>query len=124
MGLKRIRLELARTPEFPDGSAVHGYELVVPLDSHGHLDPAGFADDKAACTVRRFWEGAHDERGTLVHTRRGWAFSYATGPDDDEPIFKLDQHRFTVGDYVTVTEHDGVARPFRVVEVKPAPRRD
>ncbi len=120
MHLKQIRLELARTPEFPNGSAAHGYELVAPLDARGHLDSAGFSDAKAACTVRRFWAGAEDEHGSLVHTRGGWAFSYAPGPDDDEPIFKLDRHHFTVGDYVTVTEHDGVARPFRVVEVKPA----
>ena len=120
MQLKQIRLELARTPEFPNGSAVHGYELVAPLDGKGHLDSAGFSDAKSACTVRRFWDGADDEHGSLIHTRGGWVFSYAAGPDDDEPIFKLDRHQFTVGDYITVTEHDGVARPFRVVEVKPA----
>jgi len=120
MQLKQIRLELARTPEFPNGSAVHGYELVAPLDGKGHLDSAGFSDAKSACTVRRFWDGADDEHGSLIHTRGGWVFSYAPGPDDYEPIFKLDRHQFTVGDYITVTEHDGVARPFRVVEVKPA----
>lgn len=123
MKLRQIRLELARTPEFPNGSSAHGYEVVAPLDVRGHLDTAAYSDAKAACTVRRFWDGANDERGSLVHTRGGWAFSYAPGPDDDEPLFKLDRHNFTVGEYVTVTEHDGVARPFRVVEVKPAIRR-
>ena len=123
MSLKQIRLELARTPEFPNGSSVHGYELVAPLDAKGHLDTAAFATTKAAYTVRRFWNGEDDEHGTLVHTRGGWAFSYAPGEDDDEPIFRLDRHIFTVGDYVTVTEHDGVARPFRVTEVKPAIQR-
>jgi hypothetical protein len=29
---KRIRLELARSKEFPEGSATHGYEFVAPLD--------------------------------------------------------------------------------------------
>jgi hypothetical protein len=37
--LKRIRLELARSKEFPMGSARHGYEFVAPLDSKGHIDP-------------------------------------------------------------------------------------
>ena len=37
--LKRIRLELARSKEFPMGSANHGYEFVAPLDSKGHIDP-------------------------------------------------------------------------------------
>ena len=38
---------------------------------------------------------------------------------DEEPIFKLDKHAFTVGEYISVTEHDGVARPFRIVAVDP-----
>ena len=38
MSLKRIRLELARTPDFPNGSGQHGYEFVAPLDDKGHLD--------------------------------------------------------------------------------------
>lgn len=102
---------------------MHGYELVAPLDSKGRLDSAGWRDAKGACTVRRFWRGEEDEHGVLVHTRGGWAFSYAPGEDDDEPIFRLDRHDFTIGEYVTVTEHDGVARPFRVVQVKPAIKR-
>jgi hypothetical protein len=121
MSLKRIRLELARTPDFPGGSPSHGYEFVAPLDSRGHLDTSAWPQAKAVCTVRRFWNGAPDEQGVLIHRKDGrWAFSYAPGDDDDEPIFKFDKHLFTVGKYVTVTEHDGVARPFRVVEVAPA----
>ena len=41
--LKRIRLELARSKEFPMGSANHGYEFVASLDSKGHIDPQGCA---------------------------------------------------------------------------------
>jgi hypothetical protein len=121
MSLKRIRLELARTPDFPDGSSTCGYEFVAPLDGRGHLDSSAWPQAKAVCTVRRFWNGAADEHGVLIHRKDGlWAFSYAPGDDDDEPIFKFDRHLFTVDEYVTVTEHDGVARPFRVVEVSPA----
>jgi hypothetical protein len=39
--LKRIRLHLARSKEFPAGSADRGYEFVAPLDSNGHIDPQG-----------------------------------------------------------------------------------
>lgn len=121
MSLKRIRLELARTSDFPSGSAAHGYEFIAPLDSKGHLDSAGWPTAKAACTVRRFWDKSPDEHGSLIHRRNGtWAFSYEPGDDDDEPIFRFDRHLFVVGEYVTVTEHDGVARPFRVVDVAPA----
>ena len=124
MPLKLIRLELARTKEFPDGSRNHGYEFTAPLTADGHLDPEGWKEYRQACTVLRFWGDSDDERGQLVHGRGGrWAFSYEPGDEDDEPIFKFDRHVFTEGEYVTVTEHDGVARPFRVVSVKnpPAP---
>ena len=121
MALKRIRLELARTPEFPEGSAAHGYEFVAPLDAKGHLDSREWPEAKGACTVRRFWARDADEHGTLIHRRDGnWAFSYEPGDDDDEPIFRFDRHLFVEGEYVTVTEHDGVARPFRVARVTPA----
>jgi hypothetical protein len=121
MSLKRIRLELARTPDFPVGSSEHGYEFIAPLDGKGHLDSARWPKAKAACTVRRFWNNTPDEHGTLIQRKSGsWAFSYAPGDDDDEQIFRFDRHFFVPGEYVTVTELDGVARPFRVVQVAPA----
>lgn len=119
MSLKRIRLELARTPEFPNGSPDHGYEFTATLDATNFLDASEWASSKAACTVRRFESRRRDEHGTLIHRRDGrWAFSYRPGDEDDEPIFRFDRHLFIVGEYVTVTEHDGIARPFRVVDVR------
>jgi hypothetical protein len=119
MPLKKIRLELARTKEFPDGSAGHGYEFVAPLDAKGQLDAKAWKQFKAACTVHRFW-GDADEHGTLIHRPDGkWVFSYEPGDDaDDEPIFRFDRHAFLKGEYVSVTEHDGVTRPFRVAAVE------
>ncbi len=118
MTLRLIRLELARTKEYPNGSAAHGYEFVAPLDTEGHLDPAGWKQYGQACTVWRFWAGEPDENGTLIHRRGGqWAFSYEVGEDDDEPIFKFDRHNFIEGEYVSVTEHDGVTRPFKIAKI-------
>ena len=122
MSLKQIRLEFARTPDFPGVSARHGYEIASPWDCTGQPDPAAWALATTACTVRRFWDKADDEHGTLIHRRDGkWAFSYKPGDDDDEPIFRFDKYVFVVGEYVSVTEHDRVARPFRVVEIHSAP---
>jgi hypothetical protein len=119
MTLQRIRLELARTKEFPNGSADHGYEVVAPLDAAGILDPKGWRDMHQLCTVRRFWGNAADEQGLLIHRRDGrWVFSYEAGDADDEPVFRLDSHRFCVGEYISVTEHDGVTRPFRIMSVE------
>ena len=118
MSLKRIRLELARTPQFPEGSANHGYEFIAPIDAKGRLDPVGWNASRVACTVRRFWNHTPDEHGVLIHRRDGkWAFSYKPGEDDDEPIFRFDKHSFVLGEYVTVTEHDGTARPFKVASI-------
>lgn len=120
MPLMRIRLELARTPEFPQGSPNHGYEFVAPLDEAGHIDAKEWAKHKADCTVLRFWQGEDDREGLLRHTGKGWRFDYDEEDDeDDEPFFKLEKHRLEPGAYVTVTESDGEQRTFRVVSVVP-----
>lgn len=119
MSLKTVRLELARTREFPEGSNKRGYEFVVPLTEDGHIDVDAWASAKAACTVRRFWEGEDDRVGELHHTRhRTWAFSYEPGEEDDEPFFHLESHAFQMGEYVSITEPDGKTLTFRVVAVR------
>ena len=93
--LKKIRFELARTKEFPEGNARCGYELMAPLDPTGHIDPDGWAKAKDKCTVRRFWERAADEHGKLRKSGQShWYFDYGPGTEDDEPVFKLDRHVF------------------------------
>jgi hypothetical protein len=68
--------------------------------------------------VVRFWGGAEREIGKLRHVGRGWRFDYDPANDtDDEPFFKLDRHMLAPGAYVSITEHDGVQRPFKVVSV-------
>ncbi len=122
LSLMRIRLELARTREFPDGSAVRGYEFVAPLDADGFLDMEEWQRLHQVCTVHRFWPDEDDENGLLIRSRGGqWVFSYEPGEEDDEPIFRLDRHQFVDGEYIAITEHDGVTRPFRIAEIEPAP---
>jgi hypothetical protein len=121
--LKRIRLELGRTPEFPDGSPKYGYEFIAPLTADNHIDADAWKKVKDHCGVLRFWGMDQPERGMLRHIGNGWRFDYDPRDDsDDERFFKLDRHSLAVGDYVSVTEHDGVQRPFRVVSVKPIVR--
>ena len=78
---KRIRLNLARSTAFPQGSTRHGYEFVAPLDADGHIDVAQWQSDQTHCRVRRFWDGEDDEIGFLVHKPGGseharWVFDY------------------------------------------------
>lgn len=116
--LSTIRLELARSKEFPAGRTDTGYEFKAPLSSDGHLDLEGWKILKAACTVRHFEDGASVEEGHLVHRGSGWYFHYDGTDAEDEPIFRFGTHRFVTGEYVSVTEHDGVQRTFRVATVR------
>jgi hypothetical protein len=63
---KRIRLELARSKEFPNGSANHGYEFIAPLDVNGHVDAMLWQQHRENCRVSRFW-GDGEEIGYLLH---------------------------------------------------------
>ena len=118
MTLKLIRLELARTKDHPEGDPGHAYEFRAPLDASGHLDQAAWPTVKELCVVRHFEKGNEQEKGLLVRTAGGkWVFSYAPGEDDDEAIFRFSSHAFKPGEYVSITEHDGQQRAFRVVSV-------
>lgn len=120
MSLNKIRLELGRTDDFPDGNRNHGYEFVAPLKPDGHLDAAAWKETKEDCTVHHFENGGTVETGLLRHAGRGWHFEYARHADgDDEPFFKLDRHIMRPGLYVSIVEHDGVQRPFKIVSVMP-----
>ena len=46
MPLKRVRLELARSHEHPNGSSEHGYDFIAPLDNEGHLDAAEWRKER------------------------------------------------------------------------------
>jgi hypothetical protein len=122
MPLKTIRLELARNADFPEGSPSRGYEFKAPLTADGTLDVDAWRSVKNDCSVRRFWNGQPDETGLLVHTRgKRWMFSYdhpGENEDHEDPIFRFDRHLFVQGEYVSITEHDGELRTFRVASVR------
>ncbi len=117
--LYRIWLQLARTTGFPEGSDKHGYVFAAPLDESAHIDVETWRRLKDKCRVTRFWGEEPVQHGVLRHVGHGWRFDYEkSSTEDDEPFFKLDQHELKVGNYVSVTEHDGIQRPFRVMSVE------
>lgn len=109
-----IRLDLARTREFPQGSREHCYLLRAPLDEQQIVDRDAVRAAPERATVLRSWPDEPDLTGYLVHKGKGWAFSYAPGDDDDEPLFHLEAHPLRVGEYVTVTERDGTPLAFEI----------
>ncbi|MDP1632111.1 MAG: hypothetical protein Q8L66_11905 [Caulobacter sp.] len=122
MTLSRIVMRLARNPgtEFADGDDHRGYTLVAPLLTDGKLDKDRFAANKDQCTVRRFAPDEDAVTGLLNHRRQVWFFDYdASADDDDEPVFRLGEHRFAVGEYVSVADEDGRMLAYKVTEVSP-----
>ncbi len=122
MSLMKIRLELARDQDFPEGSADRGYEFVAPLGADRRIDEPEWKANRDRCRVRRFWSGKPDEVGHLIRKPGGsWAFHYDLlgDPDDDESGYRFGDHTFRRGEYVSIKEHDGVVRTFRVVMVQP-----
>ena len=117
--LFRIWLQLARTDRFPEGSDKHGYVFAAPLDESAHIDAEAWRSLKDKCLVPRFWGDEPVQHGALRHVGHGWRFDYEkSSTADDEPFFKLDQHELRVGNYVSITEHDRIQRPFRVMSVE------
>ena len=93
MSWKSLRLELARTKEFPNGSPAHAYLLQLPLDDSGIIDEGALGLEPERALVRRSWP--------------------------DEPVFHLETHRMVPGEYITLTDPDGEQLPFRVVSIRP-----
>ncbi|HQT53052.1 MAG: hypothetical protein Q8N10_01245 [Phenylobacterium sp.] len=123
MSLSRIVMRLARNPgtEFAGGDDHRGYSLTAPLTSDGHIDEAAYAKAKAQCTVRRFTPDEEATDGRLAKRGARWFFDYeADDTADDEPVHRLGDHRFAVGEYVTVADEDGRPLTYKVVEVQPA----
>lgn len=122
MTLCHIHLELAREKDHPEGSGLHGYDLVAPLTDDGHLDAVEWRAERKRCVIRRFWHGEAEQIGELIHTRGGqWAFSYdPTTADDDETLFRLDRHVLRPGEYVSVIEPDRQQHTFRITSIRKA----
>lgn len=120
--LHRIVLRLARNPGFPEGDDGQGYVLIAPLDADGKLDAKVWRQNCSACTVIRFKPGEErDATGLLEHKGSRWFFDYEELKDDDnEPVFRLGDHRLALGEYVTIHESDGKFLTYRVTECSPS----
>ncbi|AZS21499.1 MULTISPECIES: hypothetical protein [unclassified Caulobacter] len=122
MSLSRIVMRLARNPgtEFAGGDDHRGYALTAPLTADGHIDEGEYAKVKASCSVRRFAPAEDAVDGRLNKRGQRWFFDYdAAEESDDEPLHRLGEHRFALGEYVTVTDEDGRPLTYKVMEVTP-----
>jgi hypothetical protein len=95
--------------------------LVAPIDAKGRLDVEAALAHRDACRVVRFRRGEDSIEGLLRRRPGGsWAIHYdfASGAEDDDPGYKLGEHTFALGEYVTILEDEG-AHTYRVVSVEP-----
>ena len=123
MKLSRIVMRLARNPgtEFAGGDDHRGYALTAPLTDDGLIDEAAYGKSKDACHVRRFAPDEDPVDGRLARRGQRWFFDYDDeDTTDDEAVHRLGQHKFAVGEYVTVADEDGRPLTYKVVEVQPA----
>lgn len=118
MNWKSIRLELARTRDFPEGSASRAYLLHLPLDEESRIDETALLANPSKAIVRRSWPAERDISGYVIRVPGGWAFSYEPGDADDEIVFHLETHPIRLGEYITLTEPDGQRLPFRVASLQ------
>ena len=122
MSLSRIVMRLARNPgtEFSGGDDHRGYALTAPLTEDGHIDEAAYAKEKGSCSVRRFAPDEDAVDGRLNKKGARWFFDYDDEDvADDEPLHRLGEHRFALGEYVTVTDEDGRPLTYKVMQVEP-----
>lgn len=108
-----IRLELGRTPQFPNGSPSRTYLLRIPLGPDGTIDAQAQAADPRGATVRRYWPQQPDRSGYLVPQGDGWAFSASPGGKGECQI-RLPNQRFGFDEEVSMIDPDGDSLPFRV----------
>jgi hypothetical protein len=122
MSLNRIVMRLARNPgtEFAEGDDHRGYTLIAPLTDDGRLDEAAFRAHKAAFTVRHFAPDEDPQEGRLARRGERWFFDYGETGEADEPLYRIGQHRFAVGEYVSISDEDGRLLTYKVTEVTPA----
>ena len=112
---KSIRLELARTSEFPGGSVGRAYLIRLPLNDSDRVDRPTLLASPHRATVRRHWATEADESGLISQVKDGWAMLCDGKP---ERLLRLDELPVRLGQQVSVVEADGSVLPFRVASIR------
>lgn len=117
---RRIRLELAREKEHPEGSASIGYTLVAPLDADQRIDLDLWRQYHEFCRVTRFRPSEADNIGHLVRKPGGaWAFRYdGVGDHAVETGYHFGEEHFVIGEYVSINDGEKM-HTFQVASVEP-----
>ena len=118
--VRTIVLELARNPGVDPAVTrrAQGYVITAPLDSDGRLERSAMIPLR--WPVRRFGGVGEGEIGWLAHRGKAWFIDHdEDAVRDDEAIFRLSDHRFLIGEYLTITGNTGRALTYRVARIEP-----
>ncbi len=114
---KSVRLELARSPEFPRGSASRAFLLRLPLCGDGSIDAAALDKNVNQAIVRRFWASDADQAGKISRLDGEWLLICSRAGASS--TFVMQNDRLVVDQNITIVGPDAVALPFRVVSIEP-----
>lgn len=118
MTWKTVRLELARTADFPKGSASRAYILRVPLNDEGLIDAELIARTPSHATASRFWSSEPELFGRIERSDGQWVMR-CRGQHDDT-VFRMPALALRLNNEITIEEPDGSSNPFRVASIKSA----
>ena len=113
-----IRLELARSKDYPEGSASRAYLLRLPLEPNGLIDEGALREAPAQAIARRCWPDEPEVAGYVVASNGGYAFSDEPAGHPDGHVFRLDSHPIRIGENILLTDPTGGKLPFRVASVE------
>lgn len=119
MSLSRIVMRLARNPgtEFADGDDHRGYTLTAPLTADGKIDEAALKALKGGAAVRHFMPDEDAVEGKLGRRGERWFFDFGDEAEGEEPLYRLGEHTFAVGEYVSITDEDGRLLTYKVTDI-------
>lgn len=114
--LTRVTLKLAHNPDEPNVDLNHGYIIDAPIGRDGKLSEDIWDKNKEACLIKKFGHSEDDfADGQIIKRGGNWFFDYGlTKRGLDENGFKLGEHRFWLGDYVTINDYNGKALTYLV----------
>jgi hypothetical protein len=120
MGLKLIRLELVRSKSGHVTDHRHSYTFQASLTPGGELMIDGYGAVSRLCKVIKSEPETGLHKGFLVLTSDGWMLSCDGSDSGHCSLNRLEARSLSEGDYVSITEDDGVSRTFEVVSVRNA----